>query len=56
MQSLTCFTIGSFTDPLYSIGLFVSEMNSDYIQVTHSLVSECEFHVHYVSLSWRKRF
>lgn len=56
---LICFTLGSFTEPLYSIGSFVSEMNSlksDLVQVTHSLLSECEFAVHYESLTWRKIF
>lgn len=56
---LICVTLGSFRESLHSIGSFVSEMNSlksDLVQVTHGLLSECEFAMHYESLIWRKIF
>lgn len=57
--SYSCFTLGSSTEPLDSIGSFVSEMNSlksDLVGVTHSLLNGCEFAVCYESLTWRKIF
>lgn len=55
----SCFTLGSFTEPLDSIGSFVSEMNSlksDLVRVTHSLLNGCEFAVCCESLTRRKIF
>jgi len=32
----------------------MNSLKSDLVQVTHSPLSECEFAVHYESLTWRK--